>query len=147
MKSIETQITINAPMEIIWSHLTDFNHYPEWNAFIPSISGELKEGATWNVEIHPPGGRMLKFAPKCTKMETGKRFQWKGNLFMPGLFDGEHIFSLARLGDNETLLQQSENFSGLLVPIFWKSMYAKTLTGFNLMNQQLKERVEAAIKV
>jgi len=96
MKSIESEITIDAPVASVWSHLIDFVHYPNWNVFIPSISGELKEGSKWKVTIHPPGGSKMTFAPKCTKMETGKRFQWKGSLGIPGLFDGEHIFSLTQ---------------------------------------------------
>ncbi len=144
MTSIETNIIIDAPGHIVWSHLIDFAQYPDWNSFIISIEGELKEGVTFNVTIQPPGGKQMKFAPICTKLITGKHFQWKGKVLIHGLFDGEHIFILQPMNDEQTLFIQKENFSGILVPLFWKSMHQKTRAGFNLMNQQLKERSESA---
>ena len=37
-----------------------------------------------------------------------------------------------------------EEFSGLLVPLLWKSVGKTTRPGFGLMNQALKKRVEAS---
>jgi len=34
MKVFESQIDINAPIELVWQHLTAFEHYPEWNPFV-----------------------------------------------------------------------------------------------------------------
>jgi len=142
MKTIESEITINASVDRVWSVLMDFTAYPDWNAFIPYLTGNPVVGSKWKVTIHPPGGSKMKFSPVCTRLEYGKYMQWKGNLFIPGLFDGQHNFSLMPIGEDKTLLKQFENFSGILVPVLWKSLYKKTLTGFNLMNQQLKYRVE-----
>jgi len=144
MKTIETNIVIDAPGHIVWSHLIDFEHYPEWNSFIISMEGVVKEDATLNATIQPPGGKQMKFSPVCTKLIIGKHLQWKGKVLMNGLFDGEHIFILQPVNDEQTLFIQKENFSGILVPLFWKSMHQKTKAGFELMNRQLKERSESA---
>ncbi|MEO6133258.1 MAG: SRPBCC domain-containing protein [Saprospiraceae bacterium] len=144
MKNINTEIIIEAPAHIIWSHLTDFSSYPQWNSFIQFISGDLKQGAQWTVTIAPPGGKKMSFSPKCTKLISGRHLQWEGNLVMKGLFDGEHIFLLDPIDDERTLFIQKENFSGILVSLLWKSMYLKTLAGFNLMNQQMKELAESS---
>ncbi len=143
MKSIETEILINAPATLVWKHLVDFAHYPDWNSFIPNFTGELKFGSRWKVTLHPPGGNKMTFSPLCTKLEIGKSLWWKGQLGIPGLFDGEHMFSLIPIEENKTLLKQNENFSGILIPFMWKYLFKSTFNGFNLMNQQLKERVEA----
>jgi hypothetical protein len=37
---------------------------------------------------------------------------------------------------------QSEDFSGILVPLFAKMLDNQTVNGFNLMNEALKERCE-----
>jgi hypothetical protein len=55
---------------------------------------------------------------------------------MPGLFDGRHSFSLTPLAGERTLLQQSETFTGVLVP-FAGSILAPTRAGFGAMNQAL----------
>ncbi|MFC2098889.1 SRPBCC family protein, partial [Bacteroidota bacterium] len=45
IKTISTDITINAGMDKAWEILSDFPSYPEWNPFITQISGELKTGS------------------------------------------------------------------------------------------------------
>ncbi len=37
MKSLETDIIINAPIDPVWNILVDFDSYPEWNPFIKSF--------------------------------------------------------------------------------------------------------------
>ena len=143
MNSIKTEIMINAPAGVVWSHLIHFEEYPKWNSFIPSITGEPKVGAKLKVTLQPPGGRKMTIMPKCVAMETGIRFEWKGSIIIPGLFDGRHSFLLIPQADNKTLFIHSESFSGILVPLIWKFIHKMTLEGFQLMNRQLKERVES----
>ena len=64
MKSIRTDIAIDAPPETIWQILTDFSRYPEWNPFIPAAEGAAREGETITVRIDPPGGQGMTFPPR-----------------------------------------------------------------------------------
>ncbi|MGZ3790351.1 MAG: SRPBCC family protein [Bacteriovorax sp.] len=140
---IETEIKINAPVQVVWNVLTDFSRHPEWNPFIKSIVGTLSPGERLKVHICPPGQSGMSFAPFVLKVDPEKEFSWKGKLLVPGLFDGEHFFLLENIGPNETRLVHGEQFSGLLVPLL-KSMLSRTKMGFDLMNQALKERAESA---
>ncbi len=142
MRSIDTKITIDAPCHIIWHHLTEFSKYNEWNPFITNLSGEIKTGGKLDVLISPPGGKPMRFKPTVTKYEAGRALSWLGSIGFKGIFDGEHIFTCEALDESKSVFTQKENFSGILVPLLWNSMYAKTLKGFELMNQQLKERSE-----
>lgn len=38
-------VTIAAPLELVWRVLTDFEYYPEWNRFCPSIEARLELGS------------------------------------------------------------------------------------------------------
>ena len=49
------------------------------------------------------------------------------------------------VGDKDVRFRQSEQFHGLLVPLFPTSMYEKTRRGLEAMNQALKERVEGTL--
>ena len=40
---------------------------------------------------------------------------------------------------------QREEFRGVLVPFFWKSLDTHTRQGFEAMNAALKQRAEAAV--
>jgi hypothetical protein len=65
-----------------------------------------------------------------------------GHLVLPGLFDGEHIFTIKPLGNNRVRFSQREIFNGLLVPLLGRSLKTDTQRGFEEMNQALKARAE-----
>ncbi len=141
MKQIKTEILIDASAPNIWKILTDFDSYPDWNPFIKLFEGKPSKGERFTVVIQPPNAKPLTFKPVCLEMTENKKFSWKGQLFIKGLFDGEHIFELHEKNGKTTFIQR-ENFSGLLVPLIWKQMNTKTIKGFEMMNRSLKERAE-----
>ena len=142
MKILSTEIEIKASLDIIWKILLDVEKYPEWNPFIKSVSSHFTEGEKIAVTLHQPDSKPMTFKPKCTKLAHAKELRWQGHLFIPGLFDGEHIFELQSLENGNTRFIQRENFKGLLVPLFWKDLNTKTRKGFDLMNSKLKEIAE-----
>ena len=142
LRSLETDVTIRGTPEQVWSVLTDFEKYPEWNPFIRETSGEARRGARLKVRIHPPGGSPMTFWPTVREASPGRELRWLGHLWLPSLFDGEHVFRIEPAGEGQTRFRQSEQFRGILVPLFPNTMYEKARRGFEEMNRALKERVE-----
>lgn len=65
-------------------------------------------------------------------------------LSLPSVFTGQHRFKLHETKSGTTF-EQSEDFSGLLAMVLhWvgSAMYRNTESGFKLMNEALKKRVE-----
>lgn len=145
-KEIRTELVIKASPAIVWSVLTDFEKYPSWNPFIKWIKGEAIEGSTITARIEPPNASGMTFKPVLLSVKPQKEFRWLGHLFIPGLFDGEHIFELYENSDGSTTFVQREEFKGLLVGLFTKMLDTNTLQGFEAMNRNLKERAEALAK-
>jgi len=143
MKELKTEIDINGTADQVWEVLTDFSSFPEWNPFIKKIEGEFKIGAKLKVYMEPPGGKGMTFKPVVKILKPKAEFWWLGSLLMPGIFDGEHIFQLEKIDNNKTKFIHRENFSGLLIPLFWKSLNSNTRQGFEEMNKALKEKVES----
>jgi hypothetical protein len=143
-KELHSEIEIDAPAERVWRVLTDFASYPKWNPFIRSISGEPTTGEGLEVRLEPPGGQGMTFKPKVLKAEDNRELRWLGNLLVPGLFDGEHSFTIQPLEENRVRFVQREAFKGLLVPLFARSLETNTQRGFEEMNRALKERAETA---
>lgn len=141
MKQIQTDIEIAAPRHRVWEVLTNFAAYPQWNPFIRRLEGEQGEGVEWTVVVQPPGGREMTFRPRVIAFSENREIRWKGKLFIPGLFDGEHYFVLQELGRNRTRFIHGEEFSGLLTPLLGK-MLDRTRDGFNQMNEALQRRCE-----
>ncbi|MFN8349260.1 MAG: SRPBCC domain-containing protein [Spirosomataceae bacterium] len=141
-KQISTEITINAAPQKVWAILTDFDNYSHWNPFIKSITGPVAVGKTITARIEPPEAQGMTFRPTVLAFEVNREFRWRGQLFLPGLFDGEHSFQLTDNGDGTTTFRQSELFEGILVPLFKKMLDINTVNGFNLMNEALKKLAE-----
>ena len=84
----------------------------------------------------------MTFTPTVTRVEPGRAFRWVGRLLFPGLFDGEHIYEINPLAEGGVRLVHREEFRGVLVPLFWKSLDTHTRQGFEAMNAALKKRAE-----
>ena len=145
MKQLNTQIEIDAPAKRVWEVLTDFASYPQWNPFIRHISGRLAPGERLRARLEPPGGRAMTFKPKVLTAEPNRELRWLGHLLVPGLFDGEHVFTIQLLEDNRVRFIQREAFKGLLVPLSARNLDTNTQRGFEETNRALKERAEAPL--
>jgi hypothetical protein len=138
-KEIKTEILINATPEKVWSILTSFDNYPNWNPFIKSIKGEVKVGNKIKVCIQPPNSKAMTFKPRVRAFETNKELRWLGHFLFTGLFDGEHKFQLIDNGNGTTTFKQSEKFKGIFVGLL---NLENTKKGFEAMNEKLKEMAE-----
>ena len=144
MKELHSEIEINSPAQCVWEVLTDFASYPQWNPFIRRASGVPRTGERLEVRIEPSGARGMTFRPKVLNAEANRELRWLGHLLVPGLFDGEHSFTIQPLGENRVRFVQREAFKGLLVPLFGRSLDSNTQRGFEEMNRALKERTEVS---
>ena len=142
MKELRTEIEIQASDNRVWQLLTDFASFPQWNPFIRQAKGEVKVGARLVIHLQPSGASGMTFKPIVLKVEPNRELRWLGRLLMPGLFDGEHIFTIETLQANRIRFTQREVFTGLLVPLFARSLNTDTRRGFGEMNQALKSRAE-----
>ena len=142
MKELRTEIEIQASDKRVWQLLIDFASFPQWNPFIRQAKGEAKVGARLQVHIQPSGASSMTFKPTVLKVEPNRELRWLGRLLMPGLFDGEHTFTIESLEANRIRFTQREVFTGLLVPLFARSLDTDTRRGFEEMNQALKSRAE-----
>ena len=144
MKEIHTEIEIKAPAEKVWRVLTNFAAYPDWNPFVRRVEGDVRVGARLHVYIQPSGGKGMSFRPTVLIAEPNRELRWLGHLWLPGLFDGEHSFSIERLDEGRVRFIQRERFGGLLVPFLSKILDGDTRRGFEEMNRALKLRAESA---
>jgi len=142
-KEIRTEIDINAPPERVWSLLTDFAAFPSWNPFIRKATGEPKVGTRLDVSLGASGTKPMGFKPRVLNADANRELRWLGRLAIPGLFSGEHIFTIEPAGDAKVRFVQREIFKGLLVPLMAKSLDVNAKRGFEEMNQALKQKAES----
>ncbi|MFB6149598.1 MAG: SRPBCC family protein [Halobacteriales archaeon] len=141
MRTIETSTEINASPAQVWKILTSLEEYRTWNPFITAAEGEPAVGERLRIRIEPPGAQRATFRPTVTMATPNERFGWRGRLFVPGLFDGHHTFTIEALDGDRVRFTQRESFSGLLVPVLLDT--ASVTAGFERMNEALKTRAQA----
>lgn len=145
MTEIKTEITINATVDKIWNILTDFDSYQQWNPFIQKIQGKPQLNQRLVITIKPPEKKKMIFKPVINSMLEKSSFSWVGNLIMPGIFDGQHSFSLKELPNNQVQFIHTECFTGILRKPIFKLLGQSTASGFEQMNQALKKRCEELV--
>lgn len=143
-RRVERSIDIAAPPAAVWAVLTDGTAYPAWNPFMRRLEGTARTGTTLTVEIHPAGGSPMTFTPTVLVAEPGRELRWLGRVLVPGLLDGEHAFTLEAVPGG-TRLTQSEDFSGVLVPLVGSAIDVGD--DFDAMNAALRDRVEATASI
>jgi hypothetical protein len=88
------------------------------------------------------GRRPSTIRPEVLEADPARRLRWLGRVLMPGVFDGEHTFTIQPAGPGRARLTQHEEFRGLLAPLVLAMIAKSTLASFHRMNQALKTRVE-----
>jgi hypothetical protein len=147
MKELRTEIEIDASPGHVWEVLIDFPRYGEWNPFIKRIEGQPREGTVLEVDLQQTeGGKPMVIRPVVIDCDRGVEFAWRGRLWVPKIFDGEHHFTLESLEGDRTRFHHWERFGGILVPLLSSMLEDKTKPAFERMNRALKDRVEAVAR-
>jgi hypothetical protein len=141
-KQLHTEVEIEATPDRVWAVLTGFAAYHDWNPFIVQAAGQPVPGARLELHMRLSGRRPTTIRPEVLEADPAHRLRWLGRLLLPGLFDGEHTFTLQPAGPGRTHLTQHEEFRGLLAPLVLKMIAKPTLASFHQMNRALKTRAE-----
>jgi hypothetical protein len=139
MKAFSASTDIHASPETIWEILTDGEHYPEWDPQAVRIEGTIAPGET--VTAYTKFNPDRAFPAKVTEYEPGKKMTWTGGMPL-GLFKGVRTFTLTPQEDGAVHFRLREEFSGLLFPLFAKSLPDMT-EAFEGFCAGLKARAEA----
>jgi hypothetical protein len=141
-REIVAEIEVAAPAGVVWDVLVDTGAYPTWNPFLVEIDGPFSVGTRPRIRFSPPGGRAITMKPRVLVVDPPRELRWKGSLGIPGIFDGEHSFTLEPIDATRTRVVQRERFGGILVPLTGK-LLRRTEAGFQAMNEALRARAEA----
>lgn len=141
-KHIHTEISIDAAPADVWDVLADLASYEDWNPYHVEVhaGAPLVPGSRLVVHISKPNGEAVRIKPHVIRIEPGRELTWGGGI--RGIFRGEHRFLLEPV-DGRTRLIHSEDFTGFAVRFADLEAIEE---GYQLMNEALKERVEAGIR-
>ena len=73
MKQLHSEVLIEASPTEVWTVLTDFARYADWNPFVVNVTGTPEVGERLSVTLSPPGGRRITLKPEVTEI-----VEWTG---------------------------------------------------------------------
>lgn len=140
---IESKITIQAPLEVVWNILSDLDNYHHWNPFTPKIETTRKIGADvlLHVRLHPNSTKLYLQKEQLLRWEEKSGMDW-------GIKDAWYaktirIQQLSPIDAITTEYYTSDLIEG---PITWLIMllYRKKIQqGFDDVAQGLKQYAES----
>lgn len=145
MREIHNEIEIKASAAKVWSLLTDFPGYSDWNPFIVRASGHARVNTELSLVVETPGGREMRLNPRVLRHTRVDHLTWVTGLPIPWLYDREVSFDVEPLGEENCKLVQTCRFRGLLVPMR-PAAVGDIETGYGRMLQALKTRAELSVK-
>jgi hypothetical protein len=140
MKAYEATSTIKAEPAVIWAILTDAPAYPRWDSGIERVEGRIAPGEKIKLYSEVSPGRA--FPLRVIGFEPGRRMVWAGGMPL-GLFRGVRTFTLTPAGAGVTDFRVREEFTGLMLPLIWRSM-PDLGPSFVRFAEGLKARAESA---
>jgi hypothetical protein len=145
----EFRIEIDAPIDVVWSVMTDLPRYREWNPFVVAIDGELRPGNALGLHVRWIGERKetrtieivsrLEAPSGSATRRAAMEYRFTGWLARLWLVNGSRLQELEQAQGGSTRYHTIEEFSGLLtagVPL------GKVQKGFEAHARALKERAE-----
>jgi uncharacterized protein YndB with AHSA1/START domain len=108
---------IRAPVQRVWSLLTNAADFPRWNSTVSGIRGEIAEGG--KIELTIPSSKR-SFALSISQVEPNKRMVWSSGV--APMFKGVRTFTLVPLSDGSSDFSMVEVLSGLMLPLIKPSL-------------------------
>lgn len=142
---------IDAPLEVVWSVMTDTERYPEWNPFVVQVEcdGPPVPGTPIRLHVEFGNGKKVVSPERITVVEapyddSGVRraslaYVYEGWPAKLGLVRGTRWQRLSERTEGSTRYETVEEFSGPLVALAGP---ARVEEGFRRHAQALKTRAE-----
>jgi S-(hydroxymethyl)glutathione synthase len=142
VKTLKTEITINASPQTVWSIMDNLNAYPEWNQLVPELQGRTTVDSVVNGKLVQPNMPVIPLAPTITRIVGARELRWISVVPGDEGFSAEHYFILTPTKDGGTHLIHNEDFDGPGVEMMWEGIDSNSRAAYNQMNEALKERAE-----
>lgn len=134
-------ITINAPVELVWQVIVDFENYGEWNEFCPSIKGELKMGEPLEMQVDLGSGLQAQ-VESITCIEPGRKIVWSMENKPEDPIHADRAQILTPVDAHSCTYISVDEFGGEMCGPMIDAMGKAVEDGFNLCARNLKARAE-----
>lgn len=136
------EITINAPAELVWEVLVDFENYGQWNVFCPEVKGVAEIGAALHMQVDLGNGLQAQ-VEYVTKMEPCHTIVWSMENKPGDPIHADRTQRITAIDAGSCRYWSIDEFSGAAVAPMVEMLGAQVEEGFNRCAAGLKARAEA----
>lgn len=133
--SVHTETIIPAPVDMVWSVLSNIEEIKIWNPVLIPVEGKLQEGQKLKYRMVQPGGKESVAIAKVVKIIPAQLVNQHGGI--PGILTFNHTWSLEQV-EAGTKVIQHEEYRGFGV-WFWD--YSWVEPAYQKSNEALRARV------
>lgn len=158
MPYANTEILIEAPIELVWAVMLDVGHYREWNPFVTDVDSPSAQPAIGDdliLHVCFGNGKRLKTRERITRLDSpaprpdGKlqaalAYEFLGPVASLGMVRGGRNQYLSSDGGNLTVYHTDETLTGWLA---WAAPMTQVQDGFERHAAALKQRCEKLSRV
>jgi hypothetical protein len=139
---ISASIEIDAPSELVWAILTDFDRYPEWNPFNVGMATDFEMGSAVRMEVALTGSRTQRQTEYITTLVPGQKVCWSMNQTPAWLIGATRCQRLEPLDGGCTRYTSDDKITGVLTPLVMLIYGRAMQRGFESVCKALKRRAE-----
>ncbi|HCU48249.1 MAG TPA: hypothetical protein DGG94_00185 [Micromonosporaceae bacterium] len=154
MRMAAANVSIDAPVELVWKVMLDLESYGLWNPFIVRVAArdtrDPRVGDDLKLHVRFKGGKAVVSPERITEMQhplaegelvrAALEYEFRGPLHLTGMVRGRRRQLLEQGSAGSTQYRTEEHFRGALAFIVPTGLVQD---GFERHAQALKQRAEA----
>ena len=115
-RSYRDAVVVDAPRAAIWSLLTEFDRYHDWNPYITEARGTATAGSTIELGFRTGSAEVETRSAKVLIVRPRRKLEWETRVVAPGLLDREQVFRVLPMRSGRWLVVQEVRLEGVLAP-------------------------------
>ncbi|WP_184716281.1 SRPBCC domain-containing protein [Caulobacter sp.] len=141
-RAVEHRIGVQAPAEIVWEIVSDFETWHQWNPLYKKAEGQLKIGTALSLEQHLPGETPIVIAPIVQDWVPYEQLHWRSKR-LGGFVTAIRYLEIENMGPTSSTFSNGELFMGLLLRFVSRDDRRKLKAAFTQMGEAVRDRAEA----
>jgi hypothetical protein len=141
-RAVEYRLGVQAPAEIVWEVVSDFDSWKEWNPLYRKAEGQMKIGTALTLEQHLPGEPAKVITPIVQDWVPYEQLHWRSKR-IGGFVTAIRYIEIENMGPENATFSNGELFMGLLLRFVSRDERRKLRIAFTQMGEAVRDRAEA----
>jgi len=141
-RAVEHRIGVQAPAEIVWEVVSEFETWTHWNPLYRKAEGQMKIGTALVLEQHLPGEPPRVIQPIVQDWVPYEQLHWRSSR-MGGFVTAIRYLEIESMGPANSTFSNGELFMGMLLRLVSRDERRKLRAAFEAMGEAVRDRAEA----